>query len=370
MAKVWQKLLMILFGTFAGIVFILLFSLCLRMQTFYLSHRFAPDPLPPAAAQTLASGRLDGPGVFHVFRRPGIDDYWEIYRLYEKDPRVGVKLRPNASSRHQTWNGEKKIFDVEYHTDENRRRIVSNTKGKKDHFVAFFGCSFTFGNGLSDDQTLASQLTKFDKRAQIYNYGVAGTGPNHLLAQMETREFKKEITETKGIAIYTFLEDHIQRAIGNSFWTANMPDMPYYEIKNGIPVFKGSFAEGRKIISSFYGVFNELEVAKTWNMYLPPIITSSHENYVMTLIKASFNVFQKQFPESKIYATIFPATTLDKIYKYENLFYKSGIPFIPATVINLPLEKRLIPLDNHPSAELNKYLAEKLSERPELQFSH
>ena len=47
-----------------------------------------------------------------------------------------------------------------------------------------------------------------------YNYGVAGYGPHHMLAQLQRGNLTKEIHETHGIAVYTFIDHHINRAIG------------------------------------------------------------------------------------------------------------------------------------------------------------
>ena len=206
MKNILFKIAAIVLGLSLGLALLFGTSIALKMaqelKSDHLNEKFIasilPEPYP------LKDGRAMNPEAFHSIRGPNLDEYWEFKRIIIPDPITGIRLRENAVARHQLWKGEKKIFAATYRTDNyGRRKVVKNPTAK--HFVAFFGCSFTFGNSIEDEETLPAQFAKLDKTAAAYNYGAPGTGPNYLLSMLRNRDLRNEIPEKNGIGIYTFL---------------------------------------------------------------------------------------------------------------------------------------------------------------------
>ena len=71
----------------------------------------------------------------------------------------------------------------------------------------------TFGLGVNDNETMPFYVAHFASHYRPYNYGVSGYGPHNMLAQLQRGNLTKEINENHGIAIYTFIDHHIDRAI-------------------------------------------------------------------------------------------------------------------------------------------------------------
>lgn len=102
--------------------------------------------------------------------------------------------------------------------------------------VLFFGCSYTYGSMLDNNQTLPYKINKLTGRT-TYNRGFQGSGPQLMLLQLKDSSFYKEVPDAQYI-IYTFIWDHILRlyAYNNSIATNSEGTYeinPRYEFENG-----------------------------------------------------------------------------------------------------------------------------------------
>lgn len=112
---------------------------------------------------------------------------------------------------------------------------------KSNNAALFFGCSYTFGEGVEDNETAASlfqQATRNEYKS--LNFGVEGYGPHQTLAILEN-ELEKEALENHKpkIAVYQMIPDHIFRLKRISGWDYFGPK---YELINDSDVqYQGSF---------------------------------------------------------------------------------------------------------------------------------
>jgi hypothetical protein len=74
--------------------------------------------------------------------------------LFEFSQTLGYKPLANADARATKYHGNQFLYDVVYHTDEFGRRRTPEPIASPDHFIAFFGCSYTFGEGVAESETL------------------------------------------------------------------------------------------------------------------------------------------------------------------------------------------------------------------------
>ena len=58
---------------------------------------------------------------------------------------------------------------------------------RKSEFVIFTGCSFVFGEGVNDNQTLPYLYGKQNPAVRCYNYGFPGYGTQQMLAVLQQR---------------------------------------------------------------------------------------------------------------------------------------------------------------------------------------
>ncbi len=87
------------------------------------------------------------------------------------------------------------------------RRIENISSSKKP--IVLFGCSFTEGTGLEDNQTFSFKLGELTGRP-IYNRAVGGWGIQHILYQMQNNNFYKIVPKPEYI-IYVYFNGHLSR---------------------------------------------------------------------------------------------------------------------------------------------------------------
>lgn len=104
--------------------------------------------------------------------------------------------------------------------------------------VLFFGCSYTFGEGVGDDQTYAYLVQeKTGGRFVSRNFGVSGSAPHYALNQVESGLVQREAHCAPTHAIYLVIPDHLVRVGGK--WP--VPFGPRYIIRpKGALVHDGS----------------------------------------------------------------------------------------------------------------------------------
>ena len=104
--------------------------------------------------------------------------------------------------------------------------IVPGTKFSKR--IIYLGGSYTYGEGLSDRETLPAQLLPLLPDYQPTNLGLAGWGPNNILKALRKGNFEMKKTGT-GIVVYFFISDHFFRVSPSLLhWPRNVGRHPYF----------------------------------------------------------------------------------------------------------------------------------------------
>jgi hypothetical protein len=102
------------------------------------------------------------------------------------DPELGYRIAPREHiyRRAKTLPGGSQIYDVSYSIDAEGVSTTPAGKGSGAAPVFFFGDSFTFGEGVSNGQTLAAAFARVTEHGTV-NFGVPGYGPHHMLRMLE-----------------------------------------------------------------------------------------------------------------------------------------------------------------------------------------
>jgi hypothetical protein len=109
--------------------------------------------------------------------------YFESHEVLGYGPMPSVRV---PTSR--LMDGEP-IYDVTHTIDERRMRISPPVRAgvPPDGCVWFFGGSYTFGEGVEDDEAMPYLVgIKSGGRYETRNFGFHGYGPNQMLAQLRT----------------------------------------------------------------------------------------------------------------------------------------------------------------------------------------
>lgn len=241
-----------------------------------------------------------------------------------------------------------KVYDVIYSKYNNGLRYTKRNENSTEAYI-FLGCSFTFGHGLNDDETLPyffSQL--FDFNVNVINCAVLGKSTNNALNILNNEIFIPLLNENLSIKsfFYSLMFDHIYR---NFRILCNDASDSYimlkdkkYTITNKIVKFKYLFARSYIFRKVFIPIIDEY-----FEQY--------YEDYMIESLKEMNRIVKEKY-NSKLTIIIWPDEKYDKIFIEKLKETNLDLIFLPEYLIDE--EKYAIKYDGHPTAKANKEIAE------------
>ena len=285
-----------------------------------------------------------------------------------EDVALNYRIRPNCVDERSTLVfGGDTIYDVYYSSDEFGRRIpekvVSSSVSTDNSFnkkhAVFLGCSYTFGYGLADSSSfpLIFELNHPDFKS--YNYGVAGYGPNQislLFNEGINTINNKSVPEDSGFSIYTFIDDHLNRVYGGSFYLYNGGKTPDVNVINN----KLECDKRPKYLKNIAWFLNNSETMKYFNITNSYPKTESFYKRFASLINYMADKYWAVKPHDKFYVGLYPHCATDTTW-LKFLDEKIKVLKIPS-----PIDYDTNPtyMNNkfwHPKKGLNSYYEKEIS---------
>jgi hypothetical protein len=106
-------------------------------------------------------------------------------------------------------------FQANYSINEYGLRNGCLTNTPSNDAALFFGCSFTFGEGVEDKETLPCQFQTLNPKFKAYNFGFMGYGPQQTYLRLKDSSWSAGINNANATLIYTYIDRHVQRLIGS-----------------------------------------------------------------------------------------------------------------------------------------------------------
>lgn len=270
-----------------------------------------------------------------------------------------------------------------FETDSKGRRITpQSTDNDKKFNCLFLGCSFTFGTGVNNDQTLPYYFGQLHPEAGIYNYGIPGGSPQEIYLQSTHIENFEDIPQKPTIIIYTFISDHLRRLKGTMNLIFRAPKwvgcLPELEITENAITYKGKFEDTHPYLFSFSNLLSISFVFRQIVDYsqLDYPFPFTNENYysLYLLLRETKKQLSTYFPLLDFVIFIYPEhcstpITCPNLQFFINILNKEkGLQIISCEQEQI-LEKytqmkssgKHIILDGHPSPECYKLFAEWIS---------
>ncbi len=113
----------------------------------------------------------------------------------------------------------------------NESNIGINGKDSTLPPVVLFGCSYTEGFGLRENETLSARLSDYTNRT-VYNNGFSGSGLSLIEMILSSEEVVKALPPNAEYIIYTFINDHIRRMYTYRSWSFAQEMFPRYVKRN------------------------------------------------------------------------------------------------------------------------------------------
>jgi len=245
---------------------------------------------------------------------------------YEWDSLLGYKSRPNTQTNlfdlPNAVTGIKSNREdslILFTTDSFGRRIQPFHEGRKKHLI-FFGCSYTYGEIVGDQETYPFYLGLLDSASNIYNYALSGYSTQHMLEILK-RGISGQVAEPNGTAIYMFIDNHKERVAYDPFTLMWGYGFVQYYLKDNTELKSyGTFYDAEKMMTSFW---KGVGVLKLWPIFIPVYKTILNEDEIRMdqgryellakIVAQSKCLYLKEFPHGRFITAIFPGESTNII---------------------------------------------------------
>ncbi len=230
-------------------------------------------------------------------------------------PRVALETR--KSIVRQNGSGEI-IYDVAYSLDEYARRKTEPVQTEEPaRSVMLLGDSCTYGEGVRDEETFPSVLSRLWSRTQVVNEGVPGGAPNDFLFRLQqqtTPDLCRGLKSAHRIAVFTFLPYMTERMLApiGVFQPRRPPFVikkPMYELDSfGGLRLRGSFETARPVLNAIYYLIARSSTYNFNSPFLPPV-TDRDYRMIARVLEEIRNELQRKCGVDRFVVATFPGTS-------------------------------------------------------------
>ncbi len=301
------------------------------------------------------------------------DNYEDTYRFKDcLEPRLQLKPywfgAPNCNARMimKKRRTGRVVYDVYYNYYQYGLRKIPSANTKSDAFLLFLGCSYTLGEGVDGEFTFPNQLTKKLGSFNAFNLGMVAYGPNHidqLLNKDRSSDIRLQaIHGNKGIAIYTFLDDHIRRAISTLSWHRDYKAAafaPYFRLENSRLVQEDLFFKSRPFRTKLFDFLGNSELLNFFRIEWPVIGEDELKLFTAIIVDIKSRL-ETEYKIKKFIFSFFP-TNARYVKQLKPLLEKQGIEvfdFSNVDALGLMHERFFLFGNGHPSPEGYQFYSE------------
>jgi hypothetical protein len=283
-----------------------------------------------------------------------------------KGPDLGEKPIHSVKTEKDS---NKIIYDVNYGFDKQRRRatVTQNPLLKSGANIVLLGCSFVFGMGVNDNETMASHMqTEAAGKYAVHNLGIIAGGANDFLDDVTTGNRIADLnSEKRGSAVYVYFSIHRERTfcladcyrdewrrriyLNNSAWAISED----YEVSR-----TGTIIESRSVIENiFRRMFYSTEIGRLSQTFYSAELPKYKREYIKYL-----KALRRQWERRNFKFVVYLLDRPDTPWTDEDIgiLKESGIDYIyfnRDTLFNRLSSEGVIPGDDHFNSAGNKLRA-------------
>ena len=250
-------------------------------------------------------------------------------------------------------------YRVTYTYDNQGRRVVTPPDGESQKHLLLLGGSYVFGQGLSDEETLAYRLQELTGH-NVVNYALSGVGPPFVLRQFEIDMIQP--TQKQGVALLLLPGFHEDRISMNSshYWLWKTPG---YESCGESEVCSIGFQENTgATVSRFLKIYSWLRSNSKVLSHFGQRIHSKSRDERLTLMARIVKKIQLAY-EERFQGPFFVVLMPDFEYPLDFLeaLAQVSVPIIEIKDSQFQMsQKQVCHCDSHPSAAYMRYIADEL----------
>ena len=289
-------------------------------------------------------------------------DKYEYSRpdYFVSDDLLGYAPKKNVRVSVRKYRDDQLLYDATYTINKEGLRIAPPFEGQYcKNSILFFGCSFMFGEGLNDDETMPFLVGELSK-AKVYNFGFHGYGPHQMLSEIDHGLVDKIVDCKPKYAVYEAAYFHVGRAAGYFPWDRHGPK--YILTREGKVKYAGHFDDSpaKRIIDDILGKSAICKNFIEGRYYVNKVNKKDIETYIAIVIAAK-NELQKKFPGLEFHV-IYWETDEKKDQMILEGFQKEGIKIHLLSDILLRKSNNwksdYLTADGHPNFTANKTFAD------------
>jgi hypothetical protein len=281
---------------------------------------------------------------------------------YDKliDADVGYRMRPSTQFHARKPN----CYDVVYTTDSFGRRLVASgaPSSAARPGLILFRCSYTFGEGLADEDTLQYQLRRdFD----VVNYAAYGYGVQNTLALLRSGRLEHELPPGDGLGVFIVYPFHFRRSLVGSDerWLFSSP---YFELAaDGSLLQFASMSAEHPLRAAAYralGAVNDRSALLSWMKvrWPPSSANAGAAKLTAAMLIASAHLFEQHFNGRFV-------VVMNGSFGYERIvrsflaeLREAGVAVLDYSTMKYNPADFVCASDGHPNGGYNARLAQRL----------
>ncbi len=223
--------------------------------------------------------------------------YFQTHNILGTVPKKDIQVTAQKSY------GNELLYNVQYTIDQNGLRLGFNQSKKPPmNSVLFFGGSFTFGEGVNDNETMPYRFEE-KGRFKAFNFGFHGYGPHQMLATLENEMEKAIVSDTHPkYAVYQAIPSHVDRCAGRAWWDQSGPQ--YRLNEKGEAIYQGPFQNF--LMSSFITVMTRSNVVRKRLSSSAKATSIADIDLFVNIVNKSKSLFEKRYG-GQFYVLLWPS---------------------------------------------------------------
>ncbi len=277
----------------------------------------------------------------------------------------GYAPPPGKRVRSKKYRGQTLLYDVTYTISPDGLRVSPLPEaGNSLQCAVFFGDSFTFGEGVEDNETMPYQVG-LTSNYDVYNFGFHGYGPHQMLAAIEFGLVEEIVKCRPNMAVFQTFEGHVARSAGYSSWDAHGPK--YALTSNGSVAYEGRFDDGRPII---YNALMQIRKSAIYKKFFKNkfFVKDRDVELFLAIVEASREGLLEKYPGLKFYVVYWDRDSKTKhsemiIERFREI--NISLHLISDILPDFFRDRdryRINPRDDHPNSVANRLIATYLAE--------
>jgi len=255
-------------------------------------------------------------------------------------PDVGLCPAPSHTTPSKLVIDHKTVFDVRYTMDKDGLRITPEANASPEATLLCFGCSFTFGYGVEDNEAWPYRVGTLSKeRVKAYNFAFHAWGPHQMLAMLESGRVARSVDpKGKVVGVFLVISRHVARAAGLAPFATTGPRY----VLDGDGVRRDGMLVDRFRMLRWFPTIRKSEIYKRTVLSGSP--GPEDEELFAKIVQAAKDRFETTYPGGRFHVLLWPnerTKQLAPVLRRHRL---------DSRVMVLPPGRHTLPGDLHPNA--------------------